>query len=799
MTFLNPTIALVGLACIAIPIIIHILMRRRRRPVPWAAMKFLIEAYRRQRRRMNLEQLLLLASRCLLVALLALALGKPVLGALGALTQGPRTLYLMIDNGLASGAASAGETTPALERSKSEALNLIKQLDQAQGDRVGIVALAGPSEPLVVPPTADLAAAGELIRALTPMHSRTDLAGGLARLRDELRRAPMQSGDALWLALMSDFRAGSADLEATLAPLAANEGQVSVLALGPATQPLDNTAITAVEPARSVLISTSEAGAAPTASTPVRVVLHRSGPGVNTAAVSTISVDAVSATVPAAPATGRAQTRINWAPGQDTASGYVTVDVPIPAQGSRTPVTLVATIDADAIAGDNTFRRPIDTRERLEVALLAPGAVGGKSTIDNYTPADWLALALAPEADPMRRRQSGEIRVTALDPARALAPLPGSRNAAGMLADFDAIIISNPDLVDAAGWRLVRAAADLGALVLVTPPAGPKEGVQIHTWTDAMLAGLSLQWQIGRESRTLSPAATLPPERLTPSGPDLLELLAAEMPELVKSVTVSQVLPLTGGPGAFETLLRLADGSPLLVMAQPGAASDDKTARASRGMVLFMTAAPDTRWTDLPTKPLMVPLIQELVRQGVGRSAGPRTAVAGGLATLPPGAAELAPIGEPAEGEPQQPPIQLDANSQPARPIRTAGLWAARSSAGTTLGVLAFNADPAGSATDTRSREEIARWLTPIASELTWIEPGSGPIAPGSPPGETAATGALTRDTKIPPISFPLLIAALAVAVIETGLARWFSHARAETGLIRATAGAQAAEKGAAA
>ena len=39
----------------------------------------------------------------------------------------------------------------------------------------------------------------------------------------------------------------------------------------------------------------------------------------------------------------------------------------------------------------------------------------------------------------------------------------------------------------------------------------------------------------------------------------------------------------------------------------------------------------------------------------------------------------------------------------------------------------------------------------------------------------------------------------LAVAAVETGLARWFSHARAESGLVRATAGAQAAEKGAAA
>jgi hypothetical protein len=55
----------------------------------------------------------------------------------------------------------------------------------------------------------------------------------------------------------------------------------------------------------------------------------------------------------------------------------------------------------------------------------------------------------------------------------------------------------------------------------------------------------------------------------------------------------------------------------------------------------------------------------------------------------------------------------------------------------------------------------------------------------------------LTRDSKIPPISFPLLLAALVVAIAETGMARWFSHAKAESGLVQATGHALAAEKGA--
>ena len=87
MSFLNPTLLALGLSCIAIPIAIHILMRRRRKPVPWAAMRFLLEAYRQQRRRTRFEQLLLLAARCLLVAALAVALGRPALTAAGFLAR----------------------------------------------------------------------------------------------------------------------------------------------------------------------------------------------------------------------------------------------------------------------------------------------------------------------------------------------------------------------------------------------------------------------------------------------------------------------------------------------------------------------------------------------------------------------------------------------------------------------------------------------------------------------------------------------------------------------------------------
>src|SRR3712207_9552056 len=62
----------------AIPIVIHILNRRRFKTVTWAAMEFLLRAMRKNRRRLRFEQWVLLATRCLVVLLLGMALARPL-------------------------------------------------------------------------------------------------------------------------------------------------------------------------------------------------------------------------------------------------------------------------------------------------------------------------------------------------------------------------------------------------------------------------------------------------------------------------------------------------------------------------------------------------------------------------------------------------------------------------------------------------------------------------------------------------------------------------------------------------
>ncbi len=76
MLFLNPWL-LIGLVGVLVPIILHMMRRQSAKPLDWGAMRFLFDTVAMRRRRMEWEDMLLMAARCLLIALLALALARP--------------------------------------------------------------------------------------------------------------------------------------------------------------------------------------------------------------------------------------------------------------------------------------------------------------------------------------------------------------------------------------------------------------------------------------------------------------------------------------------------------------------------------------------------------------------------------------------------------------------------------------------------------------------------------------------------------------------------------------------------
>jgi hypothetical protein len=80
MTILNRPL-LLFLIALAVPIILHLFNRRSAKRIEWGAMQFLMGSLVSRRRRILLEEVLLLGCRCLLVALAVLAVARPFVPA----------------------------------------------------------------------------------------------------------------------------------------------------------------------------------------------------------------------------------------------------------------------------------------------------------------------------------------------------------------------------------------------------------------------------------------------------------------------------------------------------------------------------------------------------------------------------------------------------------------------------------------------------------------------------------------------------------------------------------------------
>ncbi len=170
-----------------LPILIHLFMRQRYRRIRWAAMTFLQNAFRRTRRRVRLENLLLLALRCLVLLLLALALADPRTSrsaVFGSAPESARNVVLAVDSSLSMGARDAAGTQ-AIDQSRSLALALLRTLRDRR-DRVAVVDLARPAR-LVLGFTEDFERARRALEGIRLTPSSTDLDDGLLHASAALR------------------------------------------------------------------------------------------------------------------------------------------------------------------------------------------------------------------------------------------------------------------------------------------------------------------------------------------------------------------------------------------------------------------------------------------------------------------------------------------------------------------------------------------------------------------------------------------------------------------------------------
>ncbi len=203
--FLHPALAL-GALLAAVPLLIHLLNRQRHKPLPWAAMRFVFAAVRKTRRRVQMENLLLLLLRMAAVALLAFAIARPFIGAhspLAGLAESRRDLVLVLD-----GSASTGyreDIDSVFERIVDRARRLLLELDAGRGDRARLL-LAG-DYPRLLSWTDPQKALAVLDTLDEPTHEALDLAAALGEVLGFAREESAGTGESsIEVRLLSDLQ-----------------------------------------------------------------------------------------------------------------------------------------------------------------------------------------------------------------------------------------------------------------------------------------------------------------------------------------------------------------------------------------------------------------------------------------------------------------------------------------------------------------------------------------------------------------------------------------------------------------
>jgi hypothetical protein len=149
-----------------------LLNRRQIQRVPWAAMRFLQVSIENNQRRLQVEDLLLLLLRVLLIALIAFALARPALRAAGGLLGQPASSTLIVIDNSYSMTQTSGVAS-RLDVAKRAALQIVDSLPS--GSSVAIWTAGDSVTPLIPEPTRDMSMVRTTINNTTASDRATDM------------------------------------------------------------------------------------------------------------------------------------------------------------------------------------------------------------------------------------------------------------------------------------------------------------------------------------------------------------------------------------------------------------------------------------------------------------------------------------------------------------------------------------------------------------------------------------------------------------------------------------------------
>jgi hypothetical protein len=552
LAFANPLL-LWGLLAAALPLLVHLLFRRRPRPTPFPAIDFVLQARRRVERRLRLKKVLLFTARTLLLGAAALAIARPraerpVAGA-APVSLGPQATVIVLD---ASGSMQyrlGGE--PLFSRARREALSALTGLS---GEEPASALVCDGQAPVAPAPSFDRAAARRALEEAGAGFAHADLTACLAAAARALSELKAQERLGKRIVVVTDLTAAAWRLETPPPQVAGPAGpQRPLVQIVDASRgaELPNAAVTGLsaepDPAvgpRGYRLTVTVASSAPEAQKDLALGLRVNGEA-RPAIRAFLDV----------PAGATARKTLSWS---------------FPAGG---PATVVAALPPDALALDDERVLALTVPREIR-ALLVDGA---PSPVKYRDEAYFVESALGSPASP--------VRPTLID-AEALREADLSR--------FDVVFLLNVRSLGGRSADLRRFVEEGGGLFV-------SMGDQVDPDQYGRELGSLLPLQLHLVKTAAEPGQAAARLARIDEGHPAFSVFTGEAREGLLGARFQRYL-LTRPPAKGETPTVLAafdDGAPALVEARRG-----------RGRVLLFTSTVDRDWNDWPIRTSFLPAMQ---------------------------------------------------------------------------------------------------------------------------------------------------------------------------------------------
>lgn len=557
--FLNP-LMLVGLGAAVVPFVLHLLSRARYKDLEWGAMMFLGGADVRRNQSARFTQVLLLVLRSVVIALLAVALARPIVKGrwAGEESEGRVTAALLLDCSASMGFDENGRTR--FQMAQAAARQIIRGL--RPGDRVALILMGAAASAGEREPTGDLRAIEAKIGEARVGSGAANLADSLDVAADVLGRYEKSARDVYvvcdrqalsWQSVDTQF---VAEWKRRMHEPTLNT-RMFVLPVGSADA--DNIAIESVTLLNPPAIVGQQAE--------VEVVVRNYG-SVQHAAVP-VTIEGATPAV--------AERSVSLAGGQ---SAHVVFSVPFKTAGSQ---VMTAKLRSAGYTGDDQLDMVVNVIAPIRVLVISgderQGQVHGAS--------DYLKWALAPHLS------SGN---PGGDPC-SVTIAPAEKWLASDLGRYQVVVLANVERFTAEQATAIEEYVYGGGRLLIAP--GSLSRVDNYNA------------RFYREGGGILPAMLQPPTAA--DGSESTSLLGMQVDHPVfqfergrvepPAATVTRYFPAIPRQVNSVVLGRYLSNDPFLIEGW-----------SESGQVFLMTTALDSDWTTLPLSNFYLPFVQSAVR-----------------------------------------------------------------------------------------------------------------------------------------------------------------------------------------